>query len=532
MQRTKLERMLAVYLAAIGLGLVMQAALAQPQPDGGQDKVEASKPARAEPDNSPGLTKQVKLQHTLVGHKTRALSLAFNPDGKTLVSVGCYHDSVRLWDVTLGKERSNCRRDVGCITSAAFSPDGKTLASAVHGGPVPAPGNVTLWEVATGQRRAVLKGHGSDVLAEAFSPDGKLLASAGEDQTVNLWEVATAKMQATLLGHQGAVYAVAFSPDGKVLASASKDNTIILWDVVTGKKQAILRGHTRTAAFSPDGKTLASASDDKTVKLWEVATGKERATLRGHTDEVTSVTYHPSGNLLASGGRDHTIKVWDVTTGKEYVTLQGHTKAVCAVAYSRDGTLLASGSEDKSIKIWKMPARQRAEAINLTPEALLGLWATLAGDDAQKAYEASNTLIRASEQATVLIKERLGPVAEPSQQELTRLIADLDSDQFALRRMAMEALEKLGDRVEQSLREKQGEKLSLEVRARIKQLLTVIDQQPLTAEQRLGVRAVEVLERIGSVEARKVLETLSAGAASARLTREARASLQRNRASN
>jgi hypothetical protein len=42
-----------------------------------------------------------------------------------------------------------------------------------------------------------------------------------------------------------------------------------------------------------------------------------------------------------------------------------------------------------------------------------------------------------------------------------------------------------------------------------------------------GYRAVEVLEHIGTVEARKVLETLAAGAEGARLTEDAKSSLAR-----
>jgi hypothetical protein len=42
-----------------------------------------------------------------------------------------------------------------------------------------------------------------------------------------------------------------------------------------------------------------------------------------------------------------------------------------------------------------------------------------------------------------------------------------------------------------------------------------------------GLRAVEVLEHVGSPEARQLLTTLTKGSAGARLMEEARASLQR-----
>jgi len=49
-------------------------------------------------------------------------------------------------------------------------------------------------------------------------------------------------------------------------------------------------------------------------------------------------------------------------------------------------------------------------------------------------------------------------------------------------------------------------------------------------ELRRQVRAVEVLERVGGAEARRVLEALAGGAPEARLTQEAKAALARRAA--
>ena len=135
-----------------------------------------------------------------------------------------------------GLKRGFVQRAVrGCVGSVAINPDGKTLASAIMGSPDADPDNKTikLWDVTTGKERAILQGHEGMVYSVAFSPDGKTLASVSDDQTVKLWDLATNKERATLQGHTQAVMSVAFSPDGRTLTSASNDKTVKLWDVAT-----------------------------------------------------------------------------------------------------------------------------------------------------------------------------------------------------------------------------------------------------------------------------------------------------------
>src|SRR6476659_3527098 len=117
-----------------------------------------------------------KLRATLQGHTNPVVSVAYSPDGKTLASAS-YDGTLKLWDVTTGKERATLKGHTGCVGSVAFSPDGKTLASAIMGSPIPDVDNKTikLWDVTTGTERAILKGHEGMVYSVAFSPDGKTL---------------------------------------------------------------------------------------------------------------------------------------------------------------------------------------------------------------------------------------------------------------------------------------------------------------------------------------------------------------------
>jgi hypothetical protein len=76
-------------------------------------------------------------------------------------------------------------------------------------------------------------------------------------------------------------------------------------------------------------------------------------------------------------------------------------------------------------------------------------------------------------------------------------------------------------------KKKAEETPSAEVRLRAKAILDKLDRAG-NAAARLGmIRAVEVLEEIGTSEANQVLEALVKGAPEARLTQEAKASLRR-----
>ena len=91
-----------------------------------------------------------KLRATLQGHTDAVVAVAFSPDSKTLASAS-YDGTLKLWDMTTGKERATLGEYKGCLGCVAFSPDGKTLASGTIGSPVYFPDlkNVKLWDVAT-----------------------------------------------------------------------------------------------------------------------------------------------------------------------------------------------------------------------------------------------------------------------------------------------------------------------------------------------------------------------------------------------
>jgi WD40 repeat protein len=472
------------------------------------------------------------------GHDSGITIVAYSPRGDTLAT-GSTDGTVRLWDPATGKER---RRLPDAVWALAFTPDGRALASGhLHG-------VVRLREVATGKEVRTFEHKIDDwVDVIAFSPDGKTLASAG-GREVRLWDVASGKSIVKLDGNQER-RCLAFSPDGRTLAlgagSDCKQSAIRVFDVPSGKEQ---RGFGKgimvnALAFSPDGRCLAAADEVHVVRLWDVASREERISFP-HDQElnleegkslfqeslVTSVAFSPDGRWLLAGyymnvkGESYAL-LWDVWTGNKVGRFVGHGGTVSSVTFAPDGKTCATGSQDTTALIWDVDTRLRQRKprqLDLTSAELNRLWTSLQDRDVAKAHRAMGTLAACPEKATRLVKDRLPPVVAADPKRVAALIADLDKEAFAVREKATQALEELGASAEGDLRRALAAKPSKEVTRRLNQLM---DKQERMDQVR--VRGVEVLERIGTKEAQRVLEAMAKGMPECRLTAEAKAALGR-----
>jgi hypothetical protein len=208
---------------------------------------------------------------------------------------------------------------------------------------------------------------------------------------------------------------------------------------------------------------------------------------------------------------------------------RGHDSNVRSLAFAPDGTKLASGLLNSSVLVWDaaLLARLPAPAANdRSAEELDRCWADLASEDAARADESIGELAASPGQAVVLLKARLQPAQAAAAERVRRLIADLDSEEFAVRETASRELGQLGDQAGPALRRALAANPSVELRRRLEPLLESLHtlRSPEAMRQ---VRAVQVLEFVSTPEARQVLEVLAKGAPGARLTNEATASLER-----
>src|SRR5262249_20758562 len=148
------------------------------------------------------------------------------------------------------------------------------------------------------------------------------------------------------------------------------------------------------------------------------------------------------------------------------------------LGFSPNGKLLASGSHDQSAVIWNVPdliQGDRPKVANLTAKELEERWSDLAGADALRAYQAILALAAVPEQSVPFLREHVKPRPAPDPEVIAKWIADLDSEEFAVREKATRELEKLAEAADTALRKALNHP-SPEVRRRVEQLVQRLDE--------------------------------------------------------
>jgi WD40 repeat protein len=476
------------------------------------------------------------------------MSVEFDQEGKTLVA-SCRNGHTARWDPLSGKQLSPFQAPppafVGpaeMLLAAALTQGGKKAAL------VDANGVLHVWESATGKAVCRIDNPPVGEDQAVFSPDGTLLVVKHQDDVIRLWDAVTGKPRCALpaFGRVRFPHAHVFSPDSRVLATApsSLDETCIrLWDTATGKQRGQLTWSDPTEptslAFSPDGKYLLSAhsptgkekgsTGDVCLRLWDLATGRLLRRFPVAWGDIRSLAWSGDGRTVAAAAYD-TVVLWETATGQERGRFAGHQAWIWSLAISPDGRLLASGSQDYTALVWDLTGvcpDGKLAVRDLRAEEVEALWGQLADKGGVKAYRALWTMVAGARQALPFLAKRLRPVAAPDHERIARLIGDLDSKQFNVRTQASRELQHLGELAAPAIHQALVAKPSLEARLRLETLLDGLSKRPLSAEQMQMLRAVEVLEHVGSPEARQVLQALAQGAAGALQTREAKAALER-----
>jgi WD40 repeat protein/class 3 adenylate cyclase/energy-coupling factor transporter ATP-binding protein EcfA2 len=243
--------------------------------------------------------------------------VALSPDGRLLAAAAGARDAtgpgrLLLWDTATRRQVAAATVAPTTAVSLAFTPDGRTLVGGTAGG------QILRWGVdglrPQGQPRTV--GAPDAWVTIALSPDGRTLAMASTD-VVELTDLATGRKLGDLRGHINYMNGLAFSSDGARLASVGYDGRLILWDVTT--RRAIgdpltSGGGTRwSVALSPDGTIAATTGEDGELTLWDLPNRQQLGRpLPGHHGQSNDAVFLGSDHLLASLGDDGALILWNL----------------------------------------------------------------------------------------------------------------------------------------------------------------------------------------------------------------------------
>jgi RNA polymerase sigma factor (sigma-70 family) len=484
------------------------------------------------------------------GHDNDVWSVAPSPDSKVVVSASWSGHTTRSWDAATGKALSLSLPHPDIVRCCAYTGDGKHLVSASRN-------TVWLWDAATGRELrhfvAEIPGGGKEwweVLVVKLSADGKHVAavSSGGDQPrrnqLTVWDAQTGKVLACR-PFRGNPFAC-FTSSGEILAITTPQG-LILDDTITGQELGVISGDVgHVVAFSPDDRLVAvginKTLDDNGwqtlgLRVAEVATGQE---VFHHAGWHNFAVFSSDGRVVVTtnvgnGHGPHALHVWDAITGQELfqrvlprsIIPLGDWNPVNSLALMPNGRAAITGLRDGTILVWDLEPQTwpKVGAKDLTRKDLNALWADLAAE-APKAYRAIRTLAGAPTQVVPFVAELLRPVGVVDASLIEKRIAELDSDNFAIRKAAAAALADMGGQAEPALRRAVEGKPSAELRRQVGMLLAGLHSVP-PAETVRTLRAIAVLERIGTPDALLVLRKLAGGAAAARETRDAKIALAR-----
>ena len=288
----------------------------------------------------------------LRGHKSRLDALAFDPEGRWLLSSAPLDGEARIWPLEGSKKGSQL--EIWGGRSVALDPVGERLAMLLDGT------NVVIHSLVGGEPELLGKG---DFWEVAMSADGRYVAAGGgqfvpEDMRVKVWDLETGE-EIILDSKAGAfVVDVLFLSDNRVISSSNAG--VRIWDLDSRESTLLMEGPSGYLEATPDDQKLLILTGEDTamrvggtIVLYDLASGGSRE-LVAYGDKVNAMALDPSGTRLAAGDVHGAVRFGTIDSESPHLLL-GHKTRVESVAFDPLDRWIATGDADGVLRLWPIP---------------------------------------------------------------------------------------------------------------------------------------------------------------------------------
>jgi WD40 repeat protein len=181
-----------------------------------------------------------------------ARSIAFSPDGRSLIGAGMFDDDVFAWNIETGKIQRIYKMPNGLAgyryaTSVAASRDRKMVAAglgqrAMSSGDIGVErGGILVWDADTGKLRHALRSQRGAITALTFSAGDKYIVSGSLDGSIQYWDRNTGKPLATAVAGPNGKWIVLTEPGFYAGSEGSDDAVIVVRSTAAASGPAIAK---------------------------------------------------------------------------------------------------------------------------------------------------------------------------------------------------------------------------------------------------------------------------------------------------
>jgi WD40 repeat protein len=330
-------------------------------------------------------------------------AFALSADGRYLAAASLGEIKCRLdmWDISTRPQLPerplwSTNLSVG-LASLAFTPDGRTLI----GGPW-LQSTILVWDVSTGRSEAPFlleQPHsdyqGGDGITVSVSPDGVSVAASVWGAGIQIFNFTNRTLRCSFDVEK---VCLGFSPDSRRLVASCADRTIHLWDLLSQKPIGLWRGSNdraaTTLAWDPAGKCIVLGAFKET-RIWGIEPARPEPMIEVHHHGQPLIS--PDGKLLVTLESlayadpkyyaEHPVAtVWDIGSRRPMLSLDFKPASPSVLAFSSNGAWfalanrgnnLARNRKEGVVGIWRSadwaPLSSRVEPLIYLPNTDLGV---------------------------------------------------------------------------------------------------------------------------------------------------------------